>query len=317
MTDVDDRLDPQLRSALEAMPFPAISAKTLSSVRDAPTFRSDPSTLSAEVTRESVYVPGVDGAPDIHLRIHRPVGVPKSEALPCMYWMHGGGMVLGRAEQEDFRFDKWCARFNIAAVSVDYRLAPESPYPAAIDDCYNALVWVHKNAASIGIDAARLGIGGASAGAGLAAALSLMARDRGLPGPNIQSQLLIYPMIDDRQQTVSSGWNVPVWSPESNRFGWDSYLGNLDRDEVPAYAAAARATDLSGLPPALIVVGALDGFVDEDVDYALRLNRAGVEIELKVYAGAPHGFEGLYSGAGVSRRALTDINAWIDRKYAR
>ena len=161
-------------------------------------------------------------------------------------------------------------------MSVDYRLAPETPYPGPLEDCYRGLVWTYEHADELGIDPERIGIMGVSAGGGLAAALALLARDRGeVP---VAFQLLDSPMLDDRQRTPSSRQDgLAVWSRGSNTFGWKSYLGDLyGRDDVPATAAPARATDLSGLPPAFVSVGAVDGFRDEDIDYALRLNQAGV-----------------------------------------
>jgi acetyl esterase/lipase len=225
--------------------------------------------------------------------------------------MHGGGLVLGSARQDDQRFDRWCARHGFVGVSVDYRLAPETPYPGPLDDCYAGLQWVHAHAAELSIDAEHIGVGGASAGGGLAAACALLARDRGVVP--LAFQLLIYPMIDDRRITPSSAWEVPVWPPSSNAFGWEAYLAGLTDDAVPAYAAAARAAHLGGLPPALIVVGTLDGFVDEDIAYAQRLNHAGVPVELHVYPGVPHGFEIFAPHTAVARRARRDTNEWLAR----
>ncbi|MCP3991357.1 MAG: alpha/beta hydrolase, partial [Actinomycetia bacterium] len=145
---------------------------------------------------------------------------------------------------------------------------------------------------------------------GLAAALALVVRDRA--EVEIDYQLLIYPMIDDTRTSVTANFDVPVWAPESNEFGWSSYLGELfGSDDIPAHAAPARAQDLSDLPPAYIMVGTLDGFADEDIEYAMRLNHAGVAVELHVYPGAPHGFEGFAPGAVVSRQARRDINNWL------
>jgi acetyl esterase/lipase len=216
---------------------------------------------------------------------------------------------------EDLRFDRWCQSLNCVGVAVEYRLAPETPYPGPLEDSYAGLRWVHANAGNLGIDTSRLGIGGASAGGGLAAGLALLARDRGeVP---LAFQLLIYPMIDDRITSVSSSWEgVPIWTPASNRTGWAAYLGPLAGGDVPIYAAASRAEDLRGLPPAMIPVGALDGFLDEDVDYAMRLTHAGVPTELRVYPGGPHGFDGLLPGTPLARRARRDIEEWLERAMA-
>jgi acetyl esterase/lipase len=308
------RLDPDIRRALEATPFGPINADTLSAARTSRYSLVVAGDLSTNVERRTELVPGPPGGPEVALRIHRPAGV--NGALPCLVWMHGGGLVMGSAEQDDLRFDRWCHRHQIMAVSVEYRLAPEHRFPAAIEDCFAGLTWVATHADELGIDAQHIGVGGASAGGGLAAALALMARDRG--GPTVASQLLIYPMLDDQQTTRSSGWDVPIWPPSSNAFGWSSYLGTSHRGPfVSAYAAPARAVDLTGLPPTMITVGAIDGFVDEDIDYAQRLNHAGVDVELHVYPGAPHGFDGLLPGTGVAKRCLTDIHAWLTRTCAR
>jgi acetyl esterase/lipase len=155
-----------------------------------------------------------------------------------------------------------------------------------------------------------VGIGGQGAGAGLAAGLALLARDRGeIP---LTFQLLIYPMIDDRAITPSSAWIDPVWPPAANHFGWASYLGALHgTDDVPYHAAPARAVDLSGLPRTFVAVGALDIFSDEDIEYAKRLRHAGVPTDLHVYAGAPHGFEGIATLTAVAKRANRDIDEWL------
>jgi triacylglycerol lipase len=185
-----------------------------------------------------------------------------------------------------------------------------------MDDCYAGLRWVHAHADELGVDPARIGIGGASAGGGLAAGLALLARDRGeVP---LAFQLLIYPMIDDRRVTPSSAWEVPIWPPSANEFGWASYLSAAGGDgAVPAYAAPARAVDVGGLPDALVVVGMLDGFLDEDVIYAQRMMQAGVPVELHVYPGAPHGFDGFAPDAAVARQCRRDVNGWLARVLAR
>ena len=191
----------------------------------------------------------------------------------------------------------------------------QHPYPAPLEDCYAGLTWVHQHASELDIDTGHLGIGGASSGAGLAAGLALLTRDRGrIP---LAFQLLIYPMIDDRQVTSSSQWEVPVWPPSANALGWSAYLGEAYGGDVPMYAAAARATDLTNLPPALVVVGGVDGFVDEDVDFARRLNAAGIPTELHMYPGAVHGFDGMAATAAVAQRARRDIDDWLARQLGR
>ena len=260
--------------------------------------------VSNNVQRTDYVLPS---RPAVSVRVHRPVNA--TGALPCIYWMHGGGLILGTNQNDDPRFDRWCQAFNCVGVSVEYRLAPESCYPEPLEDCYAGLIWVRDNAASLGVDPARIGVAGASAGAGLAAGLALLARDRAeVP---LAFQALIYPMIDDRMITPSSAWDDPVWPPAANRFGWRSYLGDLTGDDVPCYAAAARATNLAGLPRCFIAVGALDGFSDEDIDYAVRMRHAAVPTELHVYPGAPHGFDGLAPNTAIARRANRDIEEWL------
>jgi acetyl esterase/lipase len=314
--DVSTLLDPDIAAALAALPFDigaalgSMNDDTIAVMREG--FNAvAPVELSDDVTREWVAVPDTPG---VMVRVHRPVSA--GSARPCLVWMHGGGLVLGTAGSDDARFDRWCRMYDIVGVSVEYRLAPETKYPGPLEDCYASLKWVFDNAASLGVDPTRIGIGGASAGGGLCAGLGLLARDRGeVP---VAFQLLIYPMIDDRQITVSSTWQDPIWPPSANHFGWTAYLGAAKGGaDVPIYAAAARATDLTGLPPSYLCVGALDGFSDEDIDYAVRLRHAGVPTELHVYEGAPHGFDSLLAGTGVARRCVADMEEWLAARFHR
>ncbi|MBW8827149.1 MAG: alpha/beta hydrolase [Acidobacteria bacterium] len=310
-SDVAARLDPEIAGVLAGFPPVTYAAETLAQRR---AVGPVPVPLSDRVERRDIAVPGPEGAPDVVLRFHRPVGA--EGPLPCIYWMHGGGYVVGSYAGEDARFDRWCERLTCAGVSVEYRLAPEHPFPAPLEDCYAGLRWLAAHAAELGIDSARLGIGGSSAGGGLAAGLALLARDRGEIAPAFQ--VLNCPMLDDRQATMSSQWEAPVWSPASNRFGWSSYLGRLDgTDAIPAYAAPARATDLSGLPPALVAVGTVDGFFDEDVTYAERLHHAGVEVDLHVYPGGPHGFEAVAPTSALAARSKRETEEWLARRLGR
>ena len=308
--DVAPLLDPEIAAFLAALPFDigsilgGLTDDGIATVREL--FNAGPPLERSGRTDTTVHdVPGTDG---VTVRVHRPVDA--SGALPAVVWMHGGGLVLGRAEGDDARFDRWCPMFGCVGVSIDYRLAPETPYPGPLDDCYAALRWVHDHADELGVDRARIGIGGASAGGGLAAGLGLLARDRGeVP---VAFQLLIYPMLDDRQITVSSTWADPIWPPTANTYGWTAYLGAAKGGpDVPIYAAAARATDLTGLPPTYVCVGALDGFSDEDIDYVVRLRHAGVPTELHVYPGAPHGFDSLMATTAVAQRCNADMETWL------
>jgi acetyl esterase/lipase len=255
----------------------------------------------------------VSDDPYVFVRVHRPEG--HTGPLPCVYSIHGGGYVLGSLDMDDARFASWCLELGCVGVSVEYRLAPETAYPGPLDDCYAGLRWTHEHAGELGIDRDRIGIAGVSAGGGLAAALALLARDRGeIP---LAFQLLECPMLDDRQETHSSRLaDLPVWSRESNTFGWRSYLGDLyATDDVPPYAAAARADDLRGLPPAMVIVGGADGFRDENILYALRLNQAGVPSELHVLPGAPHGVQ-MFVDCGLARRWSGIVEDWLRLQVA-
>lgn len=224
------------------------------------------------------------------VRLHRPVGV--SEPAAALLWMHGGGYILGSAQQDDRLCRRFCRVLGVTVASVEYRLAPENPYPAALEDCYSALTWLTRLPA---VDPARVAIGGASAGGGLAAALALLARNRGEVIPTLQ--LLAYPMLDDRSAASPKDPNYRLWSPNSNRFGWAAYLGDAD----PQVAVPARRDDLSGLAPAWIGVGTHDLFHDEDLAYAERLTGAGVPCHVEVVPGAFHGFDLVAPKAQVSQ----------------
>jgi acetyl esterase/lipase len=296
-------LNPDVAAGISAIELAGLSLDTLPLYRQ--TFPAVP--LTDAVIRTDHLVPG---DPPVPVRVHRAAGA--EGALPCLYSIHGGGYVLGSYAMDDARFDGLCPALGIVGASVEYRLAPETPYPGPLEDCYQGLKWVYENADELGIDRNRIGIGGISAGGGLAAALALLARDRGeVP---LAFQLLDCPMLDDRQQTPSSQLDgLAVWSKESNTFGWRSYLGDLyGADDVPYTAAPARCRDLSGLPPAYVSVGTVDGFRDEDIDYAVRLNQAGVPCELHVYPGACHGYH-IAVDADVVRRSNRDILDWLAR----
>ena len=248
----------------------------------------------------------------VFVRVHRPEK-GEERLRPCVYSIHGGGYVIGSCDTDDPKFDRWCQQFDIVGASVEYRLAPETPYPGPLEDCYAGLKWTVENAERLGIDQSRIGITGTSAGGGLCAALALLIRNRG--EFQVQFQLLDCPMLDDRQMTPSSqAEGLIIWSRESNTFGWKSYLGELyGGDDVPYLAAPSRADDLRGLPEAYVCVGGADGFRDEDIQYAMRLYGAGVPTELHVYPGAPHGVM-LFPETEVARRYKRDIEDWLRRQ---
>lgn len=303
----------ELLASLRAQEVP-LEGSDLAEVRLQWASRRDGVVLSERVTRTDHRIPGPPGAPEVTIRVHRPKDFEGPG--PCIISLHGGGYVGGSLLSEDAHLDRWCPLLGCVGVSVEYRLAPETPYPGPLEDCYAALAFVTGHAGELGVDPARIGIAGFSAGGGLAAGLALLARDRG--ELSLAFQLLVYPMIDDRMVTASSQWDVPSWSPANNAFGWRCYLGALSgSDEVPPYAAAARAQELGGLPRTFICVGTLDGFCDEDIAYAARLIDAGVDTELHVYPGAPHGFDFNCAGTTIARRSVRDLEEWLAATLAR
>ena len=312
--DLDALLDEEHRAALDAMPMRMdladVEAARAGMAERRAALPVPP--LPEGVTIEDRYAPGPDGAPDVMVRLYRPASLPAD--APALYWIHGGGMVLGNVEMNDPYCANVAGRLNVLVASVEYRLAPEHPFPAPLDDCYAGLRWLASEAAGLGVDAGRIAIGGGSAGGGLAAGLALLARDRGEVA--VRFQLLVYPMLDDRNATRSSHaiTDERVWNRAANLQGWNAYLaGGAGGDGVSPYAAPARAQDLAGLPPAYVNVGALDLFVDEDVDYARRLMAAGVPTELHVYPGAFHGSPGLVPDSALSKRWAADELAALDR----
>ncbi|AMO63676.1 esterase/lipase [Mycolicibacterium phlei] len=282
---------PDLRRAARFIPKQLVSPVTL------PMLRIATRRLGRHVPRDVEVLTLPSG---VGVRLHRP---PTAAGPgPALLWIHGGGYVIGHPAQDDEFCRRYARRLGATVAAVNYRLAPENPYPASLEDCYTALKWL---AALPGVDRSRVAIGGGSAGGGLAAALALLARDRGeIP---LAAQLLVYPMLDDR--TVADKPGVRLWNGSSNRFGWRAYLGNAD----PDIAVPARRTDLSGLPPAWIGVGTLDLFHDEDLAYAERLRAAGVPCEVEVVEGAFHGFDAVAQKAPVSQRFFDSQCAWLQR----
>lgn len=302
-------VDPEIAPILDVFPPLQFTPETLPQIRAgmremfgqqrdlAPQFPN------IEVTEQQV--PGPAGAPDVRVLVYRPKNA--AHPLPALLWIHGGGYVIGSADQDDLNVKTMVDQVGCAAVSVDYRLAPETPFPGPVEDCYAALKWLYTQADELGVDGNRIAIGGASAGGGLSAGLGLLARDRGeVP---LAFQLLIYPQLDDRTVTTTDPHPYTgefIWTSDANRFGWQSLLGQEPGSPgVSPYAAAARAEDVAGLPPTYICVGALDLFLEEDIEYARRLMRAGVPTELHVYPAAYHGFD-LTADARVTRSHARD-----------
>ncbi|WP_081866224.1 alpha/beta hydrolase [Blastococcus sp. URHD0036] len=266
-------------------------------------------------TVEERTVPGPAGAPEISLLVCRPTAAPAP--VPVVYTMHGGGMIVGNNGMGVDDALDWAQELGTAVVSVEYRLAPETPHPGPVEDCYAGLSWTVEHAAELGLDPARVVVAGQSAGGGLAAALALMARDRG--GPALLGQLLLCPMLDDRNDTPSARQmaGVGLWDRDANQTGWTALLGDAcGGPDVSPYAAPARATDLSALPPAFIEVGSAETFRDEDVTYAGRIWQAGGVAELHVWQGAFHGFTEMAPDAQVSRDARAARLQWLRRLLA-
>lgn len=315
--DFLDTLDPELAAVLRTLPDEGFL-----NWQDLPGTRATSAqmfaTLSADipdsphVTKQDRAAPGPQGAPDVPVRVYR--AADASGPQPCLFWIHGGGMVIGSMLMDDHNMQHVVETVGCVAVSVEYRLAPEHPFPAPIEDCYAALKWTYEHTAELGVDPSRIAVGGASAGGGLAAGLVLLARDRGeVP---VAFQWLIYPMLDDRNTTPSSHaiTDPRVWNRDSNLFGWRAYLGREPGSEdVSPYASPSRATDLGNLPPAYVPVGSQDLFLDESADYALRLARASVPVELHVYPGCFHGSELFAPAAGVSQRMIADRDQALRR----
>lgn len=291
---------PEMIVPLRSAPMPSLTLEKLRERFDA----------------EERTVPGPTGAPQIRLLIVRPRGV--KGLLPGIFHTHGGGMIVGDRFTGLETLAEWMEAIPMVVVSVEYRLAPEHPHPALTEDCYAGLRWAGDHLEELGIDRSRLLVAGASAGGGLAAAMALMARDR--KGPKLAGQILMCPMIDDRAVTPSSRELVAagIWDSVSNATGWNALLGTSTAGpDVSEYAAPARATNLAGLPPAYIDVGTVETFRDEDIDYAARLLRAGVQTELHVWAGGFHGFDRFAPDATLSRECRARRIDWLKRLLRR
>jgi acetyl esterase/lipase len=313
-------LDPEL-----VEPLAAIEAATGGGfdLHDIAATRAMTAAMVEAVKAEAPPIQGVSSidmsvsspAGDVPIRIYRPDGA--SDPLPTLIWMHPGGYVIGSIELDDLMARQLAKDVGCAVASVEYRLAPEHPYPAPLEDCHAVLEWLGTNGATLGLDSKKLAVGGSSAGGGLAAGVSLLARERG--GVQPCYQVLIYPAINDHNIEQASD-TVPenlFWSRANALIGWRAYLsGRQATRDVPSPAAASRASDLTGLPPAFIAVGSLDMFVDDCLDYARRLIAAGVTAELHVYPGAFHAFDAFAPMAQVSRSFVADRNAALRRAFA-
>ncbi|TQJ92190.1 alpha/beta hydrolase [Streptomyces sp. SLBN-31] len=317
MTSARPALDPELRELLADMPLMSrLDPEVLRMLRQLPSTPVDTLLARRQVDRREITVPAEDGVA-IPLSVYRSARAERPEAAPCVYWMHGGGMVMGdRFSQIDIPLE-WLDELGAVVVSVEYRLAPEATGTTLVDDCYQGLLWIAEHATELGIDPDRIVVAGASAGGGLAAGVALLARDLGAPA--IVAQVLICPMLDHRATTPSSRQytGVPgVWTGEMNAFGWRAVLGDLTEDEIPAYVSPALADDLSGLPAAYIDTGSAEVFRDEDADYASRIWAAGGQAELHVWAGGFHGFDALFPQARISTTARRTRTDWLARRLS-
>ncbi|MET8310894.1 alpha/beta hydrolase [Micromonospora sp. NPDC005173] len=305
-------IDPELLVPLaELPPMPPLGPETIEQLRHFPQPPIETHLEGRAVKRREVTVPAGDGT-QIPLSIFSPTD--RAAGAPCVYWIHGGGMMWGdRFSNIDVPLE-WLDLFGAVVVSVDYRLAPEASGETLVDDCYHGLLWVAENAADLGIDPARILVAGASAGGGLAAGVTLMARDLGTPV--IAAQLLSCPMLDHRNTTTSSRQYSGldgVWTREMNEFGWRSGLGEHTGENVSAYVSPALADDLSGLPTTYIDAGTAEVFRDEDVTYATRIWAAGGQAELHLWAGGFHGFSALFPHVRVSAAARRTQADWLAR----
>jgi acetyl esterase/lipase len=305
-------VDPELLPVLKQFPAFDLSAEMVSKFRQLPGAPPLPAPAPQPVQR---HIPGPPGAPEVRLWIVDPA--PSEKGKPLLLHMHGGGFMMT---------DPWwmphiqgvATDCHCVVVSVDYRLAPETRYPGSLEDNYAALKWVHAHAAELGIDRSKIAVGGESAGGGHAASLAIHARDRNeVP---VVFQLLIYPQLDDR---TGSTHPVPpaigrfLWTASANRLAWSSLLGvTAGASTVPAGAVPARVASVAGLPPAWIGVGSIDLFVEEDMEYALRLVQAGIATELLVVPGAFHGFDLLVPDAEASKQFSASWKTALRKAFA-
>jgi acetyl esterase/lipase len=307
-------IDPELAALVDVLP--TIDLHDIQVARDA--FEQMLVMMRVEIPGlenleiEDRLVPGYQGDPAVPVRVYRPKR-PLHPPVPGVLHVHGGGFVIGSVETEHAGAALQAIDSGAVVVSVDYRLAPEHPFPAGLHDCYAALTFLHAEAGALGVDPARVAVVGASAGGGLSAATALMARDLG--GPALCFQMLHIPELDDRLDTPSMRAFVdsPVWNRPLAEISWQAYLGDrFGSPDVPAYAAPARASDLSGLPPAYVSTAENDPLRDEGIIYAMRMLQAGVSVELHQFPGTFHG-SAMVTTAAVSKRAQREANVVLRR----
>lgn len=308
-------IDPELQQVLASTPdvVTALHPHEITALRERAVRPSlDDMTMSGafELT---VHLATRAGHPATEVVLLRPVA--RDGALPVLFHAHGGGMIVGTPYDELPALARFAAQTGVAVASVTYRLAPEHPFPAAVEDVYTGLSWISEHAASLGMDPDRIVLHGVSAGGGLAAATALLARDR--RGPAVFAQMLLCPMLDARNDSASGHQMAGrgAWDRVANHTGWSAYLGD-EPGEISAYASPALAEDLSGLPPTFIDVGSAETFRDEDIAYAERIWAAGGHAELHVWAGGVHGFDALAPEAVLSQQARAARVQWLTRQLA-
>jgi acetyl esterase/lipase len=311
-----DAVNPEFSETLQAMlkagAMPELSSATLPQMRVGMAAYTPPLLPAPEVMKRTI--PGPKSSPDVTVYV---TGAKSGASKPAVLHMHGGGYIAGSAQMNRPDMQELALKHDCVAVSVEYRLAPETPFPGSLEDNYAGLQWLYKNATELGVDRSRIAIKGESAGGGHAAALAIRARDIGeIP---ICLQVLVYPMLDDRTaSTVPAPASVGkyVWTPANNRFGWTSLLGRpAGSSQAPPNSVPARVNDLTGLPPAWIGVGSIDLFAAEDLTYGRRLLEAGVSTEIQVVPGAFHGFDLIAPQAPLSIAFAQSWNTALARAF--
>jgi acetyl esterase len=317
------RLDPELAAVLARFPQGFDPGEHLADMDVVRMLRSTPDLMAGtgaslptddRVGVENRMIDGPAGPGALGVRVYTPNSAPSP--MPAVVFCHGGAFILGDTYSEEHRCLRYAAEAGCVVVSVEWRHAPELPFPAGVEDAYAALGWTVARADELGVDATRVAVAGVSSGGAFAAASALMARDRGGPAPVLQ--LLVYPVVDDRLESASMRDfdATPLWTRMSSALMWEHYLGPARTGEPSPYAAPARATDLSGLPPAYVMVAELDPLRDEAIDYARRLLEAGVPTELHCFPGTCHGFDVVAPDTAVGRSALDEQVRALRRAFA-
>ncbi|WP_142956115.1 alpha/beta hydrolase [Enterococcus durans] len=294
------RIHPELLDTFENLSPMNLSEEALPNIR-AINKASINAYIDNDITQKDYYMLNENSG--IRIKVYAPRN--QTRKLPVVLFIHGGGYMFGSIEGNDPKCARYVKEVNCVVVSVDYRLAPENPYPAAIEDCYLALEWIVSNKDLLNVDIKRLAVVGGSAGGGLVAALSLLTRDR--KGPKIKFQMPLFPMIDDSCTTYSSNefHDKRIWSKELNKFAWSMYLKDIE-GETPKYAAPMRETDFSKLPATYTTVGTLDPFRDETINYVQALISANIPVEFHLYPGCYHEFEDIVPNSYISKKAIED-----------